>query len=398
MVSFDPKQIRKGLERIAMRIAILNMTGGGLSGGYRKYLINILPRMAGIPEVEAILCVSPETLHVHDWFGTLTKVEFAGCRPFRPWRECDPILHRRLEVFAPDVIFIPMERHVWFGDVPVVNMLRNMLPLISIAGNLVSERIRNRIQRFVARKAVERSDRVIAVSRYVKEYICNHWSVPFGKVGLVYHGIDSDDSLKCDRPQSVPGDWDDRFLFTAGSIDPYRGLEDLLLASKELVMRGEEVKVVVAGNARPAMSGYREKLGALAAELGVAANIRWVGYLEKEEMSWCYRNCRAFVMTSRVEACPNIALEAMAHGSISICANNDPLPEFFSDSAIYYAPSDGRSLAASIRIATGLDSGARERYSSVARDRAVQFTWDRTTRRTIEELKSAIVEKRLQHI
>jgi hypothetical protein len=43
-----------------MRLAVVNLTGGGFSGGYKKYLENMLPRLAEHSEVEALLCASPD--------------------------------------------------------------------------------------------------------------------------------------------------------------------------------------------------------------------------------------------------------------------------------------------------------------------------------------------------
>jgi len=42
-----------------MRVAILNLTGGRISGGYRKYLQIVFPRMAKDPTIEEILCATP---------------------------------------------------------------------------------------------------------------------------------------------------------------------------------------------------------------------------------------------------------------------------------------------------------------------------------------------------
>ena len=56
-------------------------------------------------------------------------------------------------------------------------------------------------------------------------------------------------------------------------------------------------------------------------------------------------------MTSRVEACPNIALEAMSHGAFCLAADNPPLPEFFQGAALYYRPRSGEALAHAITAA-----------------------------------------------
>lgn len=128
-----------------MKIAIINMTGGGMSGGYRKYLGNIIPRMASNPAVEALLCASPESLRVHDWFDQLPNVEFISCKPFHLLRpSLDSGLNRHLEGFSPDVIFVPVERSFRFNEVPIVTMIQNVEPFICPnKGNPVSEILRN---------------------------------------------------------------------------------------------------------------------------------------------------------------------------------------------------------------------------------------------------------------
>jgi len=50
-----------------MKITIINLTGGGISGGYKKYLQNVIPKMAKDPTIEEILCVTPESIKLQDW-------------------------------------------------------------------------------------------------------------------------------------------------------------------------------------------------------------------------------------------------------------------------------------------------------------------------------------------
>ena len=121
-----------------MKIAIINLTGGGMSGGYRKYSRNVIPRMASHHEVEAILCATPDSIGVQDWLDPLPNVRFVNCKPFRfLFLNRDVELLGELERFSPDVIFVPVERLFRFKNVPVVNMIQNMEPLICKYGNLI---------------------------------------------------------------------------------------------------------------------------------------------------------------------------------------------------------------------------------------------------------------------
>lgn len=373
-----------------MKIAIVNLTGGGLSGGYKKYLLNIIPRMANNANVESILCAFPANLKVQDWFEPYHKVKFVSCLPFSLLGHNDLSLKQELENFMPEVIFIPMERYLRFKKVPVVSMVRNMLPMVSISNNTMHERLRNYIQRHVAKRAVKKSQRVIAVSNYVREYISNEWGIPSTRIGLVYHGISVTAGKEGKRADTIPKEWENKFLFTVGSIDPYRGLEDIFLAMKLLITQGVNVRLVIAGDARPVMLNYQNRLKDMIQEMNISSNICWAGKLKEDEMFWCYQNCQAFIMSSRIEACPNTALEAMSHGCISISAKNPPLPEFFDDVAYYYEPYDERSLEESIHSVLNLMATQKTYLSKKAVERASEFSWDVTVEKTLIELKKAI--------
>jgi glycosyltransferase involved in cell wall biosynthesis len=333
-------------------------------------------------------------LNMHEWFKKLKGVSFVKCRPFRVYGGRDHGMDIELKTFSPDVLFIPMERHYGVRGIPTVNMIQNMLPMVSISNNTVREGIRNVVQREVARRAVLRAERTIAISNFVKEYLCIKWSICEEKVGLVPYGVDIPENKDIVKPGTLPDEWRGRFIFSAGSIEPFRGLEDILLLAGQMSRGWGCLQVVIAGSSRPAMEGYGRHLRSLAREMGPYPSVIWLGQLTRQEMFWCYRNCRAFLMTSRVEACPNIALEAMAHGCVSVCAENPPLPEFFGNAAIYYAAGNRESLLDALGRMESLGDNGRAAISAAAIARARYYSWEKTTDGTVRELKKAITARR----
>lgn len=375
-----------------MRIAVVNKTGGGMSGGYRKYLCNVLPLMAKQDDVEDILCASPASLNVQDWFEPISNVEFISCRPFRLlYQHADTQLHLQLEKFSPDVIFVPLERYFRFKNVLVVNMIRNMEPLICpYEGNPVSEILKNWLRSQNARKAVNKADRVIAVSESVESFLINSWGISSDKIGMVHHGINLPKESDCARPFSIPKNWKDRFLFTAGSIRPARGLEDMLFAMEYMVSHNMEMpSVVIAGGSSANMVAYQRGLNNRLKKSGLSSKICWAGNLNEREMAWCYQNCSVFIMTSRVESFGQIALEAMSYGCICIFADNPCLPELSGDAAIFYPPKDGKSLAWAIKTVFAWDNNQREAMLGKAKKRAAEFSWDVCAEKTVAVLAKA---------
>lgn len=171
--------IKNNANKPFMRIAILNLTAGGMSGGYRKYLCNVIPRLAIRHEIERILCISPAGLAVKGWIGELTNVEYASCQPLGSL-VCNknPGITTLLKKFSPDVIFVPVERSFSFKNVPVVTMIQNMEPFAGVDEERVLQKLKNLFHIISAKKAARKAQRVIAVSEFVKNFLINRWGIP----------------------------------------------------------------------------------------------------------------------------------------------------------------------------------------------------------------------------
>ena len=352
-----------------MRIAVANVTGGGLSGGYRKYLGRLMPLLAGDSRVARLTVFVPRTGNV-----PMPGVDVRLYEPGGGFRA----LVGDVGSLQPDVVFIPTARWVRFGAVPVVTMVRNMEPLTpSIRGNTWTERARNVARRWEAKRAALKARRVIAVSQHVRGYIVNHWSVDPDRVGVVYHGVDREARV---------GNADRRVVLTAGSIRPARGLEDLVRA---LPWLEPDVEVVIAGAVDRGAEHYAAALRLLAHRSGRSHQVTWAGQLTEDQMRAAFGRAAVFVMTSRAEACPNTVLEAMSAGCPSVSVDLRPMPEFFRDAAVYYPAGDAPQLARQLSRLLA-DSEERQRLGDLATARAGDFTWESTRDRTIAELQGAM--------
>jgi glycosyltransferase involved in cell wall biosynthesis len=367
-----------------MNLAIVNPTSGGLSGGYRKYLQRIVPLMEKHPNLHEVFVYVPPQ-HTDGCFESVAKNLLS-------WPKGDhnrgfAWLRTHIREVSPDVVFVPTARHVNFGDIPTILMVRNMEPLsIPFGGNPLLEAIRNVGRAYSAKKACQEATRIIAVSHHVEDFLIRRWQIEPDRIGVVYHGVDYSDSSPR-RPSFFESQGRCRFIFTAGSIRPARGLEDVIRGHGVL---HQDVKLIIAGAVDPGMEAYKRKLDRLISECGTSASVIWAGPLSAHEMDWCYRHCDVFVMTSRAEACPNIVLEAMLHGCISVSTEAPPMPEFFADSALYYAPKDITTLARQINTALSIAQPRREVMSRRASDIASRFSWEICASKTVDELQKAV--------
>ncbi len=376
-----------------MKIAIINLTGGAISGGYSKYLQNMLPRLVCDKRVEALLCVSPLTMDLQSRFKQLKNIEFVNCRPFRFfYNRGDRELFFQLNKFSPDVIFVPVERSFSFNKIPIVSMVQNMEPFARFFQNdPFPEKTKKLIQYFEAKKALRKADRIIAISEFVRKFLIDNLRINSEKIGLVYHGVELPEDCPVRRPNSIPQDWEKDFLFTVGSIRPARGLEDAFCAMEYLLKNNSRITgLVVAGDTVVNMIPYKKKLEKWLCLHKLSHKICWAGGLDQSELAWCYQNCKVFLMTSRVESFGMIAVEAMANGCICVAADNPCLPEIFGSSAAYYSAGNGINLSEMIQNVSNWDVNQRKAASDQAKKSAARFSWDDCAEKTIAELGKAV--------
>ena len=368
-----------------MKIAIINYTSGGMSGGYQKYLKNVLPGIANNPEISSILCVVPQGLNTQAIAQDHPKISYKTFQP-KKINFNKAILHNDLNQFQPDVIFLPVERYIHYKQVPVVNMLQNMEPHVPIIkNNPLVEKLRLIIQRIVSIKALKQSNHIIAISGAVYKYLTNNLNIVNNKISLIYHGINNPICELLNKPEQIPESWRGKFLFTAGSIRPARGLEDLL-NSIELIPESQVKGVIIAGDSTSSMIRYKEHLKKRIKMKRIESRVLWTGNLSENELHWCYSNCFAFVMTSRVESFGMIAGEAMASGCVCISANNSCLPEIFGNCALYYTPAHVSKLTDAIMKCVHMNKCESKKRSQWAKQRASIFSWNVCVEKLVKTL------------
>jgi glycosyltransferase involved in cell wall biosynthesis len=366
-----------------MRVAVVNLTSGGFSGGFSKYLHELLPLLRDDSRVSHVDVHMPSNASVG-----LPPGFAARSWPADDYRTDFSTLKRRLREGRADVVFIPTARFIESG-LPTLVMVRNMEPLVRpIAGNSAFEAARNLARRVAAKRSCQKATAVIAVSDYVRDFLQERWKIPAQKISVVPHGVNPPSRPTSRQPISLSGlSPSVPIIFTAGSIRPARGVEDVIAALADLKRQGILAHLVIAGGGAGDSTRYKRRLERYVRHHGLSQQVIWAGQLSREEMSWCFFESSAFVMTSRVEACPNLVLEALAHAALSVSVSSRPMPEFFGESASYYEPGNARQLSSELaRLLNNTDQATREGCRSRARDRAAEYRWERTAALTVEAL------------
>ena len=109
------------------------------------------------------------------------------------------------------------------------------------------------------------------------------------------------------------------------------------------------------------------------------------GQRQNAVMRVLYRRCQLFVTATEVEACPNIAIEALTAGCSIVASDSGPAREILGDASVLTPPRNVDALGHQMVRLLG-DDMARVELANKARMRSGMFSWDRTVRDTYEVL------------
>jgi glycosyltransferase involved in cell wall biosynthesis len=163
------------------------------------------------------------------------------------------------------------------------------------------------VDRGVARHAT----RVVAVSEAVRTTLTQREGIEPASVDVVYNGYDWEDLAP--SAQGVQC-WRDRFpgrrlVVAAGRLDPIKDLPTLLRAVALASVRHPALTLVLAGSGPVAV---QRELQALAAELGIADRVAFVGYVDP--LHDLVAAADVFAQASLDEACSQTISEAIGLG------------------------------------------------------------------------------------
>lgn len=151
------------------------------------------------------------------------------------------------------------------------------------------------------------SDCVVAVSRMAALDLSENFNVPEEKIRVIYNAVDPA-LLSYDCDESAPWLQDDGpVVVTMGRLHGQKAHWRLIRAMAKVVESIPNAKLVILGDGE-----YKEKLAALAKELGIEKNVFLPGYVVSPH--GYVRRADLFVLSSLYEGMPNAMLEAMACG------------------------------------------------------------------------------------
>lgn len=220
---------------------------------------------------------------------------------------------------------------------------------------------------------------VFAISRWTAQQFMEY-GVPEKKVSIVAPPVDTDRFHPEEDRDSVRKklDINDRkVLLTVCRLDPHKGTDMVIWALPELIEDFPEVLFVVGGSGR-----MEEKLKAMAEELNVSSNVRFIGRVPDEDLNEWYSASDIFIMPSRIgvgkdrgiEGFGIVYLEANLCGRPVIGGRSGGVPDAVEEgvNGFLVDPESPTEIAGAVRCMFG-DPALADRMGESGRNRALSY-------------------------
>ncbi|MCS7037058.1 MAG: glycosyltransferase family 1 protein [Saprospiraceae bacterium] len=359
-----------------MRIAVnTRFLLAGRLEGLGWYTHEVMRRMvAAHPEDEFIFFFdrpyAPEFLYAPN---VLPAVLFPPARhPFLWWVWFEWAVPRALKHYRPDVFFSPDSYLSLRAKTPTLLTVHDLIPLQE--PHSVPWLPRHYYRHFLPR-FIQRADRIVAVSEYVRQSILQRVGVPAERISTVYNGYRSAfkplSAAECAAVRDAYADGQAYFLYT-GAIHPRKNVSRLIAAFDAFkAQTGAPVRLLVAGRMAWLSEPVREALH----KAQFSSDIRLLGYVSEAELTRLCAAALALVNVSLNEGFGLPVVEAFACDVPVLCSDRTALAEVAGEAAFLVNPESVSEIAAGL-LALYRDAALREALVSKGRLQRQKFRWD----------------------
>ena len=273
------------------------------------------------------------------------------------------------------------------------------IPQVLIVHDLTHERFPEYFRsagsrRFISqkKKSIERADAIICVSETTKNYLQKVYKVPAEKMTIIWHGIN--EKFNLDYSPALAEDikkrhgLDKPFLLFVGQRGFYKNFIFLLKAFAAWPRHNDFDLVIVGG------STVSEEEKELIDNLGLQDAVRFLGYIDEQEIKTLYCLTKAFIFPSLDEGFGFPNLEAIRCGATVLASDLPVFRETAFDIPIYFDPKNIDSLVAALEKMATQPARSREEIVRDSEKIKELFSWDRCVRETLAVCELALKNKK----
>ena len=374
-------------KRFSIRVAINAITS---KSGTRVYLWELASALAQTDGVDLILLVGTESPSDVPPF-LASKVRKVGVSSRRSYwqsfrqKQIQEVLLRE----GIDLYHIPNTMPLFSRKLPTVVTIHDLVELRMKKYGLLRT-----AYRYIANLiAAHLSDHVITVSQNSKHDIAQLLRIPESKLTVVHNGV-SDRFHPLDRKTckdylasrySITGE----FILAPGGLSKNKNIPRLLAAMRLLEETGRPESLVILGDKEDREFRY---IDAAIRHSKLEKSVIFPGFVPNEELPTFYNAAALVVYPTLYEGFGFPILEAMACGTPVVASNSSCIPEIAGRAALLFNPTSPGDIADSVELVLTNDA-LRANLSTLGRERARQFTWEKAARETARVFRDVIAQE-----
>lgn len=236
---------------------------------------------------------------------------------------------------------------------------------------------------YIVKPSALKSEKILTVSQFSKNEIKSWLKCSGQNIVVTYNGID--ESFKMIDDQKLLNTIKDKyslpetFILYVGNQKPHKNVKTLIKAMS-LVKEG----VILVLNGKES-SGLME----IAKKFGLDDKIKFIGFIEDNDLPSIYTLAKMFVFPSLYEGFGLPPLEAMACGCPTIVSDTSSLPEVVGEKGITFEVLNEKALAKEINDLF-IDDKKYEECKAYGLKRSKYFTWEKLAQDTILEYENLL--------
>lgn len=234
-----------------------------------------------------------------------------------------------------------------------------------------------KLEWFFERKALPKIDRFFVLNEDAENYLSN--IVRREKVQRLTMGIDFDQFRKMDkvRARKILGlELDTKYVLFIGAFVKKKGLDYLLQAFPMVLREHPDSILLLVGDGY-----YKSNIETLSKEFGIERKVRFLDFVDDEQLPFLYNGADVFVLPSLSEGVPVVGLEGLACETPFVGSDVDGIPDIIKifKAGTLVPPKDPEALAECIVEALRLTEFKADRENA-----RKYYSWEAIVEKTMK--------------
>jgi len=243
---------------------------------------------------------------------------------------------------------------------------------------------------FWTKFALEKSTKIIAVSKTTKKDILVSYPIKSSKIKVIYNGYEK--KITSNNRSSLLTKWPlspKNYFLYVGTIQPRKNINILIKAFAKLKDQKKSFRLVIVGK----KGWLYKKLFILLKKLNLNKEIVFTGYINDQELINLYKNALALILPSFYEGFGIPLLEAFNYRCPVISSFSSSLPEIGGNACLYFNPKKVGDLLDKINEIASNEKLRKELIKKGER-RLKNFSWQKSAQETLAYLEEVADNKK----